>query len=134
MNVIVAALGYLITVNALTYALFTWDKHQARSAGWRIPESRLLLAAFAGGSPAAKLAQRRLRHKTRKEPFRTQLNVIVALQVAAFALLIYSPVRAVAFDGLSALADVTLDGLSGLLAPSEGGSRGPLPRRFGPGS
>jgi uncharacterized membrane protein YsdA (DUF1294 family) len=33
-----------------------------------------------GGSPGALLARKLFRHKTRKEPFSTQLQVIIALQ------------------------------------------------------
>ena len=50
----------------------------------RIPESGLLGLALIGGSPGALLARRLFRHKTRKEPFSTQLLVIVVLQIGAF--------------------------------------------------
>jgi uncharacterized membrane protein YsdA (DUF1294 family) len=36
-----------------------------------------------GGSPGALLARQLFRHKTRKEPFSTQLLTIVVLQVGA---------------------------------------------------
>lgn len=66
-----------------TFALFGLDKVRAERGLWRVSERQLLLYAAVGGMPGAKLAQRYLRHKTRKEPFRTQLNAILALQVAA---------------------------------------------------
>ncbi|NNL17280.1 MAG: DUF1294 domain-containing protein, partial [Boseongicola sp.] len=58
-------------------------KRKARDDGQRISESNLLSLAFFGGSPAAKFAQRRFRHKTRKQPFALQLNIVVGLQIAS---------------------------------------------------
>jgi uncharacterized membrane protein YsdA (DUF1294 family) len=46
---------------------------------------RLLTLATIGGVFGAIYAQQSLRHKTRKEPFRTQLNVIAVLEAAALA-------------------------------------------------
>ena len=49
----------------------------------RIPEGDLLGLALIGGSLGALLARHLFRHKTRKEPFSTQLLVITALQAGA---------------------------------------------------
>jgi uncharacterized membrane protein YsdA (DUF1294 family) len=73
----------ILLINALTFCVFWWDKDAARKGQWRVPESRLLWLALIGGSLGAVLAQRLLRHKTRKEPFRTQLMLICALHVIA---------------------------------------------------
>lgn len=71
----------LLLINLLTYGAFAWDKRCATTARRRVPEATLLQLALIGGSPAAKLAQRHLRHKTRKMPFAARLNGIVAVQV-----------------------------------------------------
>lgn len=76
---------YLVAVNAATFAAFGLDKRAAARRAWRIPERSLLTLAAFGGSPAAVAAQQILRHKTRKEPFRTWLWAIVAVQIAALA-------------------------------------------------
>ena len=78
--------AYLAAASLLAYAAFALDKRRARAGEWRVPEATLLTLAFLGGSPGAKLAQARLRHKTRKEPFRTRLDRIVAMQGAGLAL------------------------------------------------
>jgi uncharacterized membrane protein YsdA (DUF1294 family) len=70
----------LILVNAWTIACFWNDKRRAVAGDRRIPESSLLGLALIGGSPGALLARHLFRHKTRKEPFSTQLRVIVMLQ------------------------------------------------------
>jgi uncharacterized membrane protein YsdA (DUF1294 family) len=72
---------YLFLINAATYFAFWIDKSRAQQGGYRISESTLLTLSFLGGSPAALFARRQLRHKTLKQPFTTQLFVIVALQV-----------------------------------------------------
>ncbi|MFX0546939.1 DUF1294 domain-containing protein [Roseovarius sp. S1116L3] len=68
--------GYFLAVNAVTYLAFRGDKRRSEARAWRTPEKRLLTLALIGGWPAAKLAQRRLRHKTRKQPFARTLNII----------------------------------------------------------
>lgn len=82
--------GYLIAVNALTFLAFHRDKRVSVAGAWRIPERHLLTLAVIGGWPAAKLAQRRLRHKTRKQPFAFRLNMIGLLWAwALFAALFW---------------------------------------------
>ena len=76
---------YLAVVNAAAFAAFWADKRAAIAQKRRIPEDRLLALAFLGGSLGAKAAQRLLRHKIRTEPFRQQLNGILAVQVLALA-------------------------------------------------
>ncbi len=83
----------LAAINIATFAAFAFDKHQARTGGRRNPERTLLLMAAIGGSPAALAAQQVLRHKTRKEPFRTWLWMIVIVQAAILAWLAYRAFR-----------------------------------------
>ncbi|MCP3736358.1 DUF1294 domain-containing protein [Sphingomonas sp. RP10(2022)] len=52
------------------------DKARATSGGWRVRESTLLGLAALGGSPGALWARQRFRHKTRKQPFATYLDLI----------------------------------------------------------
>lgn len=78
------ALGYVLVINLVAVAVFAADKQSARAKRRRFRERHLLLLAAIGGSPGAIAAQRLLRHKTRKEPFRTWLGVIVLVQLVAF--------------------------------------------------
>lgn len=79
---VLLSLAVLLFVNLTTFLVFWWDKAAARAGRWRIQESTLLGLALAGGSLGAILAQRLLRHKTRKEPFRSLLNLIIGGQLA----------------------------------------------------
>lgn len=85
-----------ITFNLFVFLVYWWDKEAAKNGEWRIRESTLLSLALVGGSLGAISAQRLLRHKTRKEPFRSILLSIVILQaglVASLAIMPDWPVR-----------------------------------------
>lgn len=76
---------YVTAVNIIAALAFRWDKRQALKGGQRISESALMKLAFLGGSLGAKVAQRRFSHKTRKQPFARQLNLILGFHIALLA-------------------------------------------------
>ncbi|OCC23838.1 hypothetical protein MB02_08365 [Croceicoccus estronivorus] len=78
---------YLIAINFIAFAAFGIDKMLAEAGRRRISEQTLLLWAFAGGSPGAYAARHLFRHKTRKQPFCSNLHMIAALQAVALAAL-----------------------------------------------
>ncbi len=65
--------AWLLATGAVTLALYAWDKARARSSngrrGKRVPERVLLGMGVLGGAPAALIAMRLLRHKTRHSQF-----------------------------------------------------------------
>ncbi len=63
-------------LNLWTFMLFGLDKIRAENGAWRVAESSLLLLAFVGGSTGAYLGRAVFRHKTRKQPFTSQLHKI----------------------------------------------------------
>jgi uncharacterized membrane protein YsdA (DUF1294 family) len=79
---VVAAVTALLLFNVAVFFTWLWDKYAAARGHQRVRESTLLWLALLGGSPGALIAQRRLRHKTRKEPFRSRLAAIVRMQLA----------------------------------------------------
>ena len=88
----VVLLGFVVflVINGWTIARFWQDKLRAQTGERRIPEADLLGLALIGGSPGALLARKMFRHKTRKEPFSTQLFLILAVQVGVlFGLVVY---------------------------------------------
>ena len=74
-------------VSILCFIVYAVDKSAARAGRRRVPESTLLLLGFAGGWPGAIVAQRMLRHKTRKASFRRAFWLSVLANVAVFAVL-----------------------------------------------
>ena len=81
---------FFALVNAWTFFCFGEDKRRARAGARRIPESDLLGLALVGGSPGALLGRHVFRHKTRKEPFSTRLQLICALQFGGLLGLAYA--------------------------------------------
>ena len=63
---VIAAYG---VVSILTFLVYWFDKSAARHGQWRTKESTLHLLGLAGGWPGAVVAQRVLRHKSRKQQF-----------------------------------------------------------------
>lgn len=78
--ILVAALLFLLTINCVTILRFREDKRRAIAGARRIPEADLLALALIGGSPGALLARKLFRHKTRKQPFSTRLQLIAVVQ------------------------------------------------------
>jgi uncharacterized membrane protein YsdA (DUF1294 family) len=82
----IAAL-YIVLINLSAFGAFWFDKRAAKGGRYRIRERTLLMMAVMGGNPGAIAAQQLLRHKTRKEPFRSILWLIAAAQALLLALL-----------------------------------------------
>jgi uncharacterized membrane protein YsdA (DUF1294 family) len=84
----IGVVGYVLAVNLLAHAAMAFNKSRARNGLQRIPESTLLTLAMIGGGIGTMIAQQTIRHKTRKEPFRSTLVVIALLQLLALIALI----------------------------------------------
>jgi len=65
------AVGVYIAASTITFIAYGHDKMAAKNNRWRTPETSLHLLALLGGWPGALLAQKILRHKSRKQPFLT---------------------------------------------------------------
>jgi len=77
----VGLLTYGLVINVVSYAAMATDKAKARHGTRRISEATLLTLALLGGSAGTVLAQQTIRHKTRKEPFRSWLIGILMFQL-----------------------------------------------------
>ncbi|CAE7849420.1 unnamed protein product [Symbiodinium microadriaticum] len=78
---ILGALGGLLMVNVATVGLFWYDKHQAKTGGWRVPEKTLQGTAALGGWPAGYVAMQMFHHKTKKQSFRVGYHAATACNV-----------------------------------------------------
>lgn len=90
--------AYFVVINIIAYRAFAHDKQYAINKEPRTPEAHLLHLAKIGGWVGAKWAQQKLRHKSYKQPFGSQLNVIGVLHAASgitlllvFAALSFAP-------------------------------------------
>lgn len=82
---------FYAVMSTVAYGMYALDKQAARDKRWRVAESSLHLVALAGGWPGALLAQKRLRHKTRKRIFQLVFRSTVLLNCVALGWLAASP-------------------------------------------
>jgi uncharacterized membrane protein YsdA (DUF1294 family) len=84
---------YLLLANLCAFAAFAIDKAAAENGRWRIPENTLLALAAIGGSLGALIGQQVMRHKTRKQPFRSILIAIALLHIAFAIVMIFKALQ-----------------------------------------
>jgi len=72
---------YLAGINTATFGLYAYDKLAAKMEWLRVPEIILHGYALLGGTPAAWIGQRVLRHKTLKGPFQAIFWMVLGVQV-----------------------------------------------------
>jgi uncharacterized membrane protein YsdA (DUF1294 family) len=60
-----------LAASTITFIAYAIDKSAAQNNRWRTKESTLHLFGLAGGWPGALLAQKTLRHKSKKDEFQT---------------------------------------------------------------
>jgi len=80
---------YLAAISFAAIILTLYDKRAAKQRKWRVRESTLLLISALGGSAAMLLTMRVIRHKTKHAKFMVGIPVIIALQIAAVAALLW---------------------------------------------
>jgi uncharacterized membrane protein YsdA (DUF1294 family)/cold shock CspA family protein len=71
-------------MSLLTYALYADDKSRAKQQDWRTSEQTLHLCELAGGWLGGFIAQRILRHKSRKKSYQAAFWVIVVIHYIAW--------------------------------------------------
>jgi len=62
-------LGLYLVASVISYFVYAHDKAAAKRSEWRTPETTLHILSLLGGWPGAFVAQKRLRHKSKKESF-----------------------------------------------------------------
>lgn len=73
-----------IFVSSFTFIMYAADKSAAKNGTRRTPEDTLHLLSLAGGWPGALIAQQKLRHKSKKQSFRSVFRVTVLINCGAF--------------------------------------------------
>lgn len=77
--------AWYAVLSVITFLAYRHDKTAAKQRAWRTSENHLHLLALAGGWPGALIAQRWLRHKTRKQSFLALFFVTVTLNLGALS-------------------------------------------------
>ena len=81
-------LGLYLAASVIAFIMYAIDKAAAKSGAWRTPESTLHWLSLIGGWPGGLVAQQVLRHKSRKQSFRTVFWVTAILNCAVYAWLL----------------------------------------------
>ena len=84
-------LGFYLACSVVTFIAYAWDKSSARMSSWRTSESTLHIFGLVGGWPGALIAQRVLRHKSKKQSFQQTFWVTVVLNCIALGWLLSTP-------------------------------------------
>lgn len=83
-----AILGVYISASILAFFAYAIDKSAAQNNRWRTQESTLHLFGIVGGWPGALLAQKILRHKSKKKDFQTVFWATVIINCFALGWLL----------------------------------------------
>ena len=77
-------LALYLGASLIAFAAYAMDKSAAQNDRWRTPESTLHLLGIIGGWPGALVAQKYLRHKSKKQTFQLIFWVTVMLNCGGF--------------------------------------------------
>lgn len=83
-------LGIYLVASAVSFWVYAQDKAAAKRAGWRTRENTLHVLSLLGGWPGAFVAQRWLRHKSKKVSFQIAFWVTVVVNCVGLGWL-FSP-------------------------------------------
>lgn len=89
-NIPFIILPYYLAISILTFCWYWKDKLAAQNDNWRTPENTLHLLSLIGGWPGGLVAQKTLRHKSKKQSFRSRFWATVFLNLGVF-LWLYTP-------------------------------------------
>jgi uncharacterized membrane protein YsdA (DUF1294 family) len=80
---------YYLLFGFISFFLYAKDKHASRTNSWRVTENTLHLISILGGWSGALLAQKYLRHKTKKKEFQIIFKLTIFLNLSILFALIY---------------------------------------------
>ena len=75
----------------ITYFVYAFDKVAAKDGAWRTSEGTLHWLSIVGGWPGALIAQQTLRHKSKKQSFRSVFWITVVLNLGLFIWMFIPP-------------------------------------------
>jgi uncharacterized membrane protein YsdA (DUF1294 family)/cold shock CspA family protein len=86
----ITILGLYLAASLVAFVVYAIDKSAAQNDQWRTPESTLQLISLAGGWPGAALAQKLLRHKSKKQSFQVVFWATIILNNGFFLWFLFS--------------------------------------------
>jgi uncharacterized membrane protein YsdA (DUF1294 family)/cold shock CspA family protein len=86
----IAIVNLYFAISIITFLAYLIDKKAAKKNLWRTKENTLHLLSLAGGWPGALLAQKLLRHKSKKEEFQTTFWITVIANCSILGWLLFT--------------------------------------------
>ncbi|AMO94562.1 'Cold-shock' DNA-binding domain protein [Collimonas fungivorans] len=80
-----------LAASVIAFLAYAFDKDAAQNKRWRTKESTLHLLGLAGGWPGAFLAQKIMRHKSKKEEFQAVFWITIILNCCALGWILTKP-------------------------------------------
>ncbi|MGV8146174.1 MAG: DUF1294 domain-containing protein [Alkaliphilus sp.] len=75
-------IGYIVTVNIISFLLMYLDKKRAKEGEWRIKEKALFITAFLLGEFGIMLGMKAFKHKRKKKSFMLTIITILVLHIS----------------------------------------------------
>jgi uncharacterized membrane protein YsdA (DUF1294 family) len=101
-----AVLGLYLVASAVAFLVYARDKSAAKKDQWRTNESTLHVLSLIGGWPGAFVAQKLLRHKSKKQSFRIVFWTTVVLNCIGLVWL-FSPSGSDALRSILGASELT---------------------------
>ena len=89
MNLYVIIGAALAVLNVISFCLMGYDKRCAKEGKWRVPEKTLFIATACFGGLGGVLGMFLFRHKTKHWYFKLFFPLLLLIQVAVLALLVW---------------------------------------------
>jgi len=77
-------IGFIISINLLSFIFYGLDKFKAKNHSWRIPELNLLLLGLFGGGVGSLMGMVVFHHKLAKKKFIVAVPALVILNFLSF--------------------------------------------------
>ncbi|HET7580850.1 MAG TPA: DUF1294 domain-containing protein [Bacillales bacterium] len=83
-NIVIDLIGYVLIINVFALMVMAVDKRKARKEKWRIPEARIWMIAWIGGSPGVWAGMKWFKHKTKHRKFVVGVPLLCFLNIGIY--------------------------------------------------
>ena len=84
---------FVVVMNTISFSLMGHDKKRARQGKWRVPEKTLFLVTACFGGLGGVLGMKVFHHKTQHWYFKVFFPVLLIVQIALLAFVVYLLMR-----------------------------------------
>jgi len=82
-----------LALNILGFLMTSFDKHQAKSGRWRVPEKRFFILGLLGGATGILIGMKVVRHKTKHSLFTIGMPLLVVVNLIFYYVIVDKEVQ-----------------------------------------